>query len=86
LSFQSPEAFFGKLTARRWEIVQALLGAGPVAVRELARRVDRDVRRVHDDVVVLTELGLLEREEGGAVVCPFADIHVDMHIRALAEK
>ncbi|MCL2656690.1 MAG: hypothetical protein FWD62_04595 [Betaproteobacteria bacterium] len=84
LNFESPAAFFGRLTERRWEIVRTLQGAGSVGVRELARRVGRDVRRVHDDIVVLVELGLLEREENGAVVCPFADIHVDMHLRAAA--
>jgi predicted transcriptional regulator len=84
LSFATPELFFSKLTNNRWELVNALQGAGPVGVRELARRVGRDVRRVHDDIVVLVELGLLEREENGAVVCPFADIHVDMHLRAAA--
>jgi predicted transcriptional regulator len=84
LSFTSPEVFFSKLTSNRWTLVNALQGAGPVGVRELARRVDRDVRRVHGDVVALAELGLLEREEGGAVLCPFANIHIDMHIRAAA--
>lgn len=84
LNFESAAAFFGRLTERRWDIVRALQGAGPLAVRELARRVGRDVKRVHEDVVALAELGLVEREESGAVVCPFVDIHVDMHLRVAA--
>ncbi|MHB1586373.1 MAG: hypothetical protein ACYCRH_06350 [Acidiferrobacteraceae bacterium] len=28
LNFETPEAFFGHLTARRWALVHALLGAG----------------------------------------------------------
>lgn len=84
LNFQSPAAFFGRLTERRWVLVNALQDAGPVGVRELARHVGRDVKRVHEDIAVLTELGLVEREENGAVVCPFADIHVDMHLLAAA--
>ncbi len=57
-------------------------GQGPVSVRELARRVARDVRRVHDDVEVLAELGLFERTEGGGVVCPFDAVHIDMRLTA----
>lgn len=84
LNFESPGAFFGRLTARRWALVNVLQGAGEVAVRELARRVGRDVKRVHEDASVLVDLGLLERTPGGALLCPFADIHVDMHLRERA--
>ena len=43
LNFETPGAFFGRLTERRWALVTALLGQGTLAVRELARRVGRDV-------------------------------------------
>jgi hypothetical protein len=33
-----------------------------------------------EDVQVLTELGLVERDDTGGVVCPFADVHIDMHV------
>lgn len=80
LNFESPGAFFGRLTERRWALVTALLGQGVLAVRELARRVGRDVKRVHEDVQVLAELGLVERNDAGGVLCPFADVHIDMHV------
>lgn len=81
LNFESPAAFFGHLTQRRWALLNALQGAGEVPVRELARCLGRDVKRVHEDAAVLVELGLLERTERGALVCPYADIHVDMHLK-----
>ena len=84
LNFDSPAAFFSRLTERRWAIVHVLQGAGEVPVRELARRLGRDVRRVHDDAAELIALGLLERSERGGLICPFADIHVDMHLRLAA--
>ena len=59
LNFQIPAVFFADLTGKRWEIVQTLLGAGPVSLRELSQRVGRDVRRVPDDVSALSELGPL---------------------------
>ena len=53
-----------------------------MSVRELARVVNRDVKRVHDDIVVLAELGLLERTEGGGVACPYSLMHIDMFLQA----
>lgn len=81
LNFESPAAFFGRLTERRWELVRVLQGQGPLAVREIARRVDRDVKRVHEDIQVLIDLGLVERREDG-VVCPFTSVRIDMELRA----
>ncbi len=82
LNFETAGAFFAQLTARRWALVHALQGAGALPVRELARRVGRDVKRVHDDVESLAALGLVERTDTGGVRCPFATIHVDMHLTA----
>lgn len=84
LNFESPGEFFGRMSERRWALVRALQGQGEIALRELARRVDRDVKRVHEDVQELIELGLVERGEGGGVVCPFSTVHIDMELRAAA--
>ena len=84
LNFETPAAFFSRLTEKRWAMLYALQGAGEVPVRELARRLERDVKRVHEDAGVLVELGLLERTERGGLVCPFDDIHVDMHLKRAA--
>lgn len=80
LNFESAGAFFGQLTERRWTLVHTLQGAGELSVRELARRVGRDVKRVHEDATALAMLGLIEKTASGGVLCPFADIHVDMHV------
>jgi predicted transcriptional regulator len=82
LNFETPAQFFGKLSEKRWNIVRAAQGKGEMSVRELARVVERDVKRVHDDVVILAELGLLERTEGGGVTCPYTSMHIDMYLQA----
>jgi predicted transcriptional regulator len=82
LNFETPAHFFGQLTEKRWDIVRAAQGKGELSVRELARVVGRDVKRVHDDVVVLAELGLLERTEAGGVLCPYISMHIDMYLKA----
>jgi len=71
LDFEAPAAVFGSLTERRWAIVQALQhNGGTVAVRELARRLGRDLKRVHEeDAAELVTLGLVERTEAGALLC-----------------
>jgi predicted transcriptional regulator len=82
LNFESPGHFFGQLTEKRWEIARTAQGKGELSVRELARAVGRDVKRVHEDIGILTDLGLLERTEGGGVICPFASMHIDMYMKA----
>jgi predicted transcriptional regulator len=82
LNFESPGHFFGQLTEKRWEIVRAAQGKGELSVRELARTVKRDVKRVHEDIVILADLGLLERTDSGGVICPYASMHIDMYLKA----
>lgn len=50
ISFATPELLFRLLTAKRWQLIRALTGASPVTIREVARRVNRDVKAVHGDV------------------------------------
>jgi len=52
-----------------------------MAVRELSRRADRDVKRVHEDVQVLAELGMDERDDADGVLCPYTDVHIDMQVQ-----
>ncbi len=40
LNFESPGAFFGRMTERRWALVRALQGQGEISLRELAPRVE----------------------------------------------
>ena len=82
LNFETPAQFFRKLSEKRWDIVRAAQGKGDLPVRELARIVARDVKRVHEDVGILTELGLLERTESGGVSCPYTSMHIDMYLKA----
>lgn len=82
LNFETPAQFFGQLTEKRWDIIRAAQGKGELPVRELARMVERDVKRVHEDIVILAELGLLERTESGGVFCPYTSMHIDMYLKA----
>lgn len=82
LNFETPAQFFGRLTEKHWELVRAAHSKGELSVRELARTAGRDVKRVHEDIVILAGLGLLERSESSGVVCPFTSMHIDMYLKA----
>lgn len=82
ISFAKPELLFRLLTAKRWELIRSMTGAGPLAIREVARRVKRDVKAVHADVHALLDAGVLQRTKKGLVVFPFDAIHVDVMLHA----
>jgi predicted transcriptional regulator len=82
IAFATPELLWKVLTAKRWELLKALCGAGPVSVREAARRIGRDVKAVHGDVQALLEAGLLVRAEGGGVEFPFDAVKVEFLLHA----
>ena len=82
ISFATPELLWRVLTAKRWELLKALCRAGPVSIREAARRVGRDVKAVHGDVTALLNAGLLDRAEGGGIVFPFDAVKVEFMLQA----
>lgn len=82
ISFASPELLWKVLTAKRWELLKALCGAGPVSIREAARRVERDVKGVHGDVVALLDAGLLNKTAEGAIEFPYEAVKVEFLLQA----
>jgi predicted transcriptional regulator len=82
ISFATPELLFKVLTAKRWELIRALTAAGPVTIREAARRVNRDVKAVHGDVHALLKAGVVQKTTDGLIVFPYDAIRVDVMLRA----
>jgi predicted transcriptional regulator len=82
ISFATPELLWKVLTAKRWEVLKVMAGQGPLTIREVARRVGRDVKAVHGDVHALISAGLLERTETRRVAFPFDAIRVEFTLRA----
>ena len=82
IAFASPELLWQVLTAKRWELLKALCGIGPVSIREAARRVGRDVKAVHGDVTALLTAGVLDRVEGGGIIFPFDAVKVEFMLQA----
>ena len=70
------------LTAKRWEVLKVLSGAGPMSIREVARRLGRDVKAVHRDVTALLNAGVLSRTADGSVEFPFQVVKVEFVLQA----
>ena len=81
-TFESPAALFRVLSPKRWELLERLQSLGPSSLRGLARSLERDVKRVHEDVAALTEVGLIEKTAHGQIHVPFEVIEADFELRA----
>lgn len=86
ISFESFDHLWKTLAPNRLRIVQTLMGAEPVSLREIARCVGRDVRAVHADVHLLMNAGVLNKCEDGRVEFPYAAMHFDLMCTAVDER
>ncbi len=82
ISFATPELLWKVLSAKRWELLKILCGAGPISIREAARRVGRDVKAVHGDITGLLNAGVLDRVEDGRIVFPFDAVKIEFLLEA----
>ena len=82
ISFASVELLWKILTPRRWALIRAMAGKGPMSMRAAGRLVGHDIKTIHGDVQALLEAGILEKEETGRIVFPYRAIHVDFMIEA----
>nr|WP_299244988.1 hypothetical protein [uncultured Halomonas sp.] len=84
ISFSSVDLLWQTMTRKRWQLLKAMTGQGPMSIREAARRIERDVKTVHGDVHALLDAGILERTDDGQIVFPFDAVHVDFTLTAVA--
>jgi predicted transcriptional regulator len=82
IAFATPELLWKVLTAKRWELLKALCGAGPMSIRELARRVGRDVKAVHGDVTALLAAGVINHAPNGGIEFPYQAVKVEFMLQA----
>jgi predicted transcriptional regulator len=82
ISFASADLLWKVLTAKRWELLKAMAGAGAMTLREAARRAERDVKAVHADAHALLAAGVLRKNADGKIEFPFDAVHVDFVLKA----
>ena len=81
ISFASVELLWRIITPKRLDVLRALAGAETLSIREVARRVGRDVKAVHGDVRGLVDAGLVEAGPSG-VRFGYDAVHVDFTLDA----
>jgi predicted transcriptional regulator len=84
ISFASVELLWKALAPRRWALIRAMAGQGPMSLRAAARLVGHDVKTVHGDVQALLMADILEKDESGRIVFPYDAAHADFTIGKVA--
>ena len=83
-TFSSPSQLFSIISPKRWQMIEHLQQIGKTTIRGLARSLGRDIKRVHEDVSLMIEWGLVERDETGLVYVPYSNIHAEFDLKAVA--
>ena len=84
IAFASVDLLHRVCAPKRLAILRAMAGAGPLPVREVARRVGRDVKAVHRDMAALVGAGLLDRDEGGRMNFPYDGVRMEVDLMRAA--
>ncbi len=82
LAFAEPETLFKVLSAPRLQLLRVLHQAGHISVRELSRRLGRDYKGVHTNVVRLQQAGLIEYDADGLIFTPYDRITTQVDLAA----
>lgn len=82
LNFEDFAMLAAVLTPKRVELMKTLRQHGPLSVRALAKRLDRDYKNVHADISALEEVDLVQRTEKKLLVAPW-DV-IDAHVCLVA--
>jgi len=77
ISFETFGLLWKVLSGNRWTLLQSMCGAGALGVRELARRVGRDVKAVHTDTRILLNAGVIDKTDDGKLLFPYR--HIKLH-------
>ena len=84
ISLPDTESLWKTFTPKRWQVIQEMTGAGAMAIRELARRLECDVRAVHSDVHALLNCGVFDKTSDGKIEFPYDVVHVDFMVTKAA--
>ncbi len=83
LTFADLATLLNALSPKRLELLREVHRESARSVRALAQRLQRDYKRVHEDVETLTALELLQRDDG-RVAAAYDVIHADFDLRSAA--
>ncbi|WP_447871273.1 HVO_A0114 family putative DNA-binding protein [Serratia fonticola] len=79
ITFLDWDSLWKTLSPKKMHILHSMTGAGELSIREVARRVKRDVKAVHTDLQALLACGIVDKGTAG-VIFPYEQIHFDFVI------
>jgi predicted transcriptional regulator len=82
LYFEDLAIMLKVLTPRRLEVLKVIHEVGPVSVRAVARKMNRDYKNVHHDLQVLERAGLVMRSPDGKLRVPWNKIIAEIALAA----
>ena len=71
INFQNPSDLRALLTDKRVELLRSIMREQPDSIRQLADRLERDVKTVYDDLQVLSDYDIVHFEQAGRAKRPF---------------
>ncbi|MDZ7687303.1 MAG: transcriptional regulator [Halobacteriales archaeon] len=70
VAFADPDELGRLMTRRRIDLIETVMTNPPDSIRDLAEKVDRGLREVHEDVHLLADRGIVELVEDGRAKKP----------------
>ncbi len=80
--FESAEVLSRVLTRQRVGLLKVLHVQGALSVRALAAFLERDYKNVYQDVKILEESGLIERDSKNHVLAPYEKLMIELPLTA----
>jgi predicted transcriptional regulator len=86
LNFATPTQLFSVLSPKRMELLYRLKQEGTQSVYRLAKESGRNYSNVHADIVKLSELELVSKDEKGRVFVPWDDVEIHASLNVPAKR
>ena len=80
--FESAEALSRVITRQRHILLQVLHVNAGISIRGLAALLGRDYKNVHQDVKILEDSGLIERDSKGHIIAPHEKLVIELPLAA----
>lgn len=80
--FHDVKTFLKYITPKRFELLDGLHHNGSMSIRALAKLLNRHYKNVHDDVKLLEQIGLVEKDEAGLYSVPWDEVSASFKLAA----
>jgi predicted transcriptional regulator len=80
--FHDVKTFLKYITPKRFELLDSLHHGGAMSVRALAKLLNRHYKNVYDDVKLLEQVGLVEKDAAGLYFVPWDEVSASFKLAA----